>query len=90
MRKLTLTRFWFEFHEKNRSELPLSCHMGIGVTAYSIEDANSLIRSIVLNGDPLPVPSSVVSNVDISSLDQNHVLPNMNEPHSRGVWFPRM
>lgn len=31
---------------------------------------------------------SYVENVDISSLDDNHVRPNMGSPIVRGVWFP--
>jgi hypothetical protein len=32
----------------------------------------------------------VVTDVDISTLDQGHVIPNMNMPLARGVWFPRV
>jgi hypothetical protein len=30
----------------------------------------------------------VVQNVDISTLEENHVRPNMGNPVVRGVWFP--
>ncbi|WP_445145089.1 hypothetical protein [Dyella sp. Tek66A03] len=32
----------------------------------------------------------VVTDVDISTLDQRRVIPNMNMPLARGVWFPRL
>jgi hypothetical protein len=30
----------------------------------------------------------VTEDVDIQTLDQGHVLPNMGVPSERGVWFP--
>jgi hypothetical protein len=29
-----------------------------------------------------------VPNVDVSTLDPGHVLPNMLPPNTRGVWYP--
>ncbi len=34
--------------------------------------------------------STVVDNVDIRSLDQNHVIPNMGVVVNHGVWFPKL
>jgi len=31
----------------------------------------------------------IVPDVDIRTLDQNHVVPNMGVVTSRGVWYPR-
>lgn len=31
----------------------------------------------------------IVPDVDIRTLDQRHVIPNMEVPVVRGVWFPR-
>ena len=75
-----LCRFWF----KTRKGL------GIGVTAYSLSDAHALIAeqaSRVLSGPELEI-LEVTENVDVRSLDQAHVIPNMSPPTLRGVWFP--
>jgi hypothetical protein len=74
-----LRRFWFS--------VPGS--PGIGVTAYSRNDAESLAREAAVRlGRPFE-PSSVTEDIDIRDLDQNHVVPNMGPPNFRGVWFPR-
>jgi hypothetical protein len=57
------------------------------VTAYSYEDALSLLKEKVFEGTEPPI-IDVVPDVDISELDQNHVIPNMGVPVWRGVWFP--
>jgi hypothetical protein len=30
----------------------------------------------------------VIEDVDVTTLDANHVLPNMMPPSVRGVWYP--
>jgi len=38
---------------------------------------------------PLPFPvASSIEDVDIRTLDQGHVIPNMLPPSWRGIWFP--
>ncbi len=71
-----LIRFWFKARE----------HFGIGVTAYSLDDAELLIKeaNLQINYDIL----EVIENVDIQTLDQGHVIPNMRPPNFRGIWFP--
>jgi hypothetical protein len=75
-----LHRYWFKTREG----------LGFGVTAYSIEDALSLLAEI---GRPLKLDKHVVEvieEVDIRELDQGHVIPNMGPPNFRGVWFPNL
>jgi len=36
----------------------------------------------------MPEIKKVIENVDVSTLDAGHVLPNMSPPNIRGVWFP--
>ena len=61
---------------------------GIGVTAYSLLDAKSLIeaedelRNIEI--------TATVEDIDIRDLDQGHVIPNMLPPNLRGIWFPNL
>jgi hypothetical protein len=61
---------------------------GCGVTAWSHEDALRLLRERVFVRQPLPPVRRCVEDVDVSTLDPGHVLPNMADPTRRGVWFP--
>jgi hypothetical protein len=76
-----LVRFWFEF-EKGRARR-------IGVTAWTKEDAEALVTAKVFDGAPMPSPLTVIEDGDVSQIDPNHVLPNMEPPDVRGIWFPR-
>ena len=60
---------------------------GIGVTAYSREDAEQLISEMdsSVNKDVV----AIIEDVDIRTLDQGHVIPNMGPPNFRGVWYPK-
>jgi hypothetical protein len=71
-----LKRFWFKT-EKG---------FGIGVTAYSREDAEELIDEIDIPINKVVV--AILEDVDIRALDQGHVIPNMGPPSFRGVWYP--
>jgi hypothetical protein len=78
-----LRRYWFRFSPaQHRSNL------GYGVTAFSHEDALSILKSLVFAGDELPAVADVIVDIDISTLDQ-HVRPNMEPPNWRGVWYPK-
>jgi hypothetical protein len=63
-------------------------HMGCGVTAHSAADGSNLVRERVLGENELPPIAEFIEDVDVSSLDPNHVLPNMLPPVRRGIWFP--
>jgi hypothetical protein len=83
----SLIQYWFEFE-------PSISHMAKitpwwGVTAWTVEDALSLISLTGRFGDSLPVVTRLVESVDISTLDQNHVITNMNPPKDRGIWYPK-
>ena len=81
-----LRRFWVQFADPRRVSYGLG--PGCGVTASSLDDALALISARVFRG-PMPFEvSSVTEDVDVRTLDAGHVLPNMNLPHVRGVWFP--
>jgi hypothetical protein len=80
-----LKRFWFKFNP-----LPLSrMNLGCGVTAYDYSDALKLLNEKLLVGNQMPNIAEVIEDVDISTLDQNHVIPNMEVPAVRGIWFPK-
>ena len=83
-------RYWFEFcdEEGSRSAVPGALR-GCGVTAIDVDDALNLLRDLVFKNDSLPKIGKIVENIDISTLDPDHILPNMAPPNRRGVWFPQ-
>lgn len=83
---MKLIRYWFTFDDLEDYDL---LNLGCGVTAYTKEDAISIITKTVFLQKKLPNIASVAEDVDIRSLDQGHVIPNMESPVWRGVWFPR-
>jgi hypothetical protein len=84
---MKLTRYWFEFDLSDTD--PCHVRMGCGVTAWSLEDAKELMRQQVFSGGDLPSILKVIEDVDVSTLDDNHVRPNMGVPVWRGIWFPQ-
>ncbi|MBS1500423.1 MAG: hypothetical protein JST32_00070 [Bacteroidetes bacterium] len=83
-----LNRFWFEF-DQTCGDLPPGVKWGCGITAWTYDDAVNILRSKVFKGRQLQVFKKVIENVDVSTLDAGHVLPNILTPTSvRGVWFP--
>ena len=82
-----LRRFWFEFDaEELTGEIWLS--IGCGVTGYDEEDCLRMIREQLIDGAETPPIRKVIPDVDVSTLDEGHVLPNMGVPVWRGIWFP--
>jgi hypothetical protein len=76
---IPLRRFWF----------PVPGRLGIGVTAATLNEARAQaedVRAQWPSAAPLGAP---IEDVDISTLDKWHVVPNMGPPVSPGVWFPR-
>jgi hypothetical protein len=75
-----LRRFWF----------PTAGQLGIGVTAYTLDEAETLARRVA-NRLRWELPAlKVVQDVDVRALDQHHVIPNMLPPNVHGVWFPKV
>jgi hypothetical protein len=78
-----LRRFWFSFEGLP----PFSVlTVGCGVTAYTYDDALQILKDKVFE-QSLPA-CSVIEDIDISTLDEHHVRPNMGVVTQRGVWFP--
>lgn len=79
-----LRRYWIRL-----ADLPVSAgRLGFGVTAWDREDALALLGAKVFAGRSLPAVETLIEDVDVSTLDAGHVLPNMAPPDRRGVWFP--
>ncbi|SEO63322.1 hypothetical protein SAMN05192574_11056 [Mucilaginibacter gossypiicola] len=83
-----MTRFWFKFGFNNSEVIPYGTRLGCGITAYNYEDAVAILTEKVFRNNPLADIAQCIENVDISTLDEGHVLSNMDQPNVRGVWFP--
>ena len=75
---VTLRRYWF----------PSQNSWGIGVTAFSEWEATNLATQVATAMKWALAPSPPIVDVDVSTLEANHVRPNMGVPSERGVWFP--
>jgi hypothetical protein len=80
-----LKRFWFTFES---SSIPSILNLGCGVTAYDLPDAQALLQRTVFPAYGDRCVKSITENIDISTLEEKHVRPNMGNPVVRGVWFP--
>jgi hypothetical protein len=63
--------------------------LGCGVTARDRNDALALFAATVLREHPGLSVREILEDVDVSTLDAGHVLPNMGSVLVRGVWFPQ-
>jgi hypothetical protein len=80
-----LHRFWFTFENPPQFD-PLG--LGCGVTAYDYADASNILKTKVFGEEPALEIKSVAVDIDVQTLDPNHVIPNMGVVVHRGVWFP--
>ena len=77
-----LKRYWFTFEESHR---PSPLNLGCGVSARDFNDALVLLRKRI------PAQLRIrhcTEDVDVSTLDSAHVLPNIGDVTRRGIWFP--
>ncbi len=75
-----LRRFWF----------PTATGFGFGVTARTRDEAEAMARQAAAQLRRAFEPLKVVEDVDVRTLDQGHVVPNMGAVNFLGVWFPRL
>jgi hypothetical protein len=92
-----LTRYWITFTYppvKAEGVVVGLWHqpLGFGVTAVDLEDALEIVRREFFERNDLEMPPvrQVVENVDVSTLDEGHVRPNLHPPNWRGVWYPKL
>lgn len=83
----SLVWFWIEFPKGAHGER--YAFPWVGVTAFDMDDAMGIVRTRLLHGAAPPDPERVIEDVDLRSLDENHVGNQMSSPHVRGVWYPR-
>ena len=60
----------------------------VGVTAWTREDAQLLMRERLFGGEDLPPVSRVIESVNIVDLDEKHVQRHIAPPNARGIWYP--
>jgi len=84
-----LTRYWFEFVSKPGEVSPCGTVSGLGVTAYSYDDAIAIITAKIFTDNNMPEIKTCIENIDVSTLDKGHVLPNIGPSNFRGIWFPK-
>jgi len=83
-----LRRYWFEFELPPAQARVVPWGMGCGVTAYDYDDAVQLMKELVFSIHEMPTIRAMTEDVDVSTLDAEHVRINMGVPVRRGVWFP--
>lgn len=76
---MELRRFWFR----------LSAGLGIGVTAATEVEAKAMAEAERRLSFPNATITSVILDVDVSTLDPRHILPNIGPSVRYGVWYPR-
>ena len=89
-----LTRYYIRLENKSEM-LPVRLPLGCGVTAHDEQDARDIVLQYLtvhcrLTGEQMPAIREIVANVDVRTLDQNHVVPNSGNIFKRGMWFPNM
>lgn len=81
-----LRRFWFNFNKSDK--LPPGLAWGCGITSFDKEDAIKILKEHVFQNFDYVEPFEIIEDIDVSELDQNHIVPNIGPPSIRGVWFP--
>ena len=76
-----LTAYWIEFEGWGLASQ-------FGVTAYSLDDAQFLLKQLWFNKTEMPVIKAVTENIQFKDLDQNDVAPYIGPITERGIWFP--
>ena len=84
-----LHRYWLIFDVAGEVHVPSRLRLGCGVTAYDRNDAMNILEREVFGGGLVPKVIQTIEDVDVSTLDENHVLPNMETVTLRGVWYPK-
>ena len=83
---IKLTRYWIEFD--HTSSIDARMTPWVGVTAWTLDDALYLVRSLLFAGRTLPPMLRTIENVDVSQLDAKHVLHHVHPSNERGIWYP--
>lgn len=89
MRRSVMTRYWITFVNPKNDKATNWVGSGVGVTAPSLEAALKIIERQMFADEQMPKVLNCIEDVDVSTLDAHHVLPNMGLSVSHGIWFPQ-
>jgi hypothetical protein len=86
-----LKRYWFEF-DFPKPRLSHDAYIPAcgccGITAFDYNDALIIMRRFMLLENEKPIFSRVIENIDVSTIEDMHIIPNLGVPVWRGVWYP--
>ncbi|MEM9683668.1 MAG: hypothetical protein AAF942_10425 [Pseudomonadota bacterium] len=88
MTGISLHPYWIEFDLSIDDDPPFGFLLGCGVTAFTQDDALAIVRDLAFGGTNLPRITKLIEDVDVRTLDEGHVRPNMGTVSIRGIWFP--
>jgi hypothetical protein len=80
--RLAMLAYWIRISPKDD---PTPLHLGVGITAHSEEDARALF--VAAFGSAVQI-QNIEPIENMQRLDQKHVVPNMGNVFTRGIWFP--
>lgn len=83
-----LHMYWFKLNLKNDQPHPHGVLLGCGITAYDYSDALNILKTVVFDGFDLP-EFEVIEDMNLATLEPNHVRPNIGNPVLRGIWYPQ-
>jgi len=81
---LKLIPFWITFPV---DKLPI---LGFGVTAFTIEDAYSILEEYGYNYHQIAKRVAVKKDITWDEIEADHVRPNIGPITVRGIWFPHL
>ena len=81
-----LEKYWFRFVQFSE---PTALNLGCGVSAHSLQDAINIMREYIFGDNGPPEIIEQIEQIELDSLEKNHVLPNIGNVAIRGVWFPQ-
>ena len=61
---------------------------GVGVTGNDLDECFDVVQKRIFGKAAMPAVLKVVQDIDVSTLDQDRVLPNIEPPIWRGIRFP--
>jgi hypothetical protein len=74
--------YWLDLE---KSATPSGTNLGVGITAYSEEDARTIFAN-KFGSEQIVRVIRVIRTID--DIEQNHVRPNMGNLLVRGIWWP--
>lgn len=82
-----LRRYWITFAPEGE---PSPLNLGCGITAHDQSQAEIFLENEVFPLFGRRSIAQIVEGIDVSTLEENHVRPNMGSPAVIGVWFPAL